>query len=208
MKVSLSEWLRSETWNLMGFPRAGSNPAADVFLVFGIHIEKRLLCLCEKKLLLQSKVIPKWVRDFSFLLFGDSWWWSADNLWRNSLSRRCHDRTFLDNISLRSRSNEIIRDVLLLIFMSTIWRILTVVADSNFINLERWSLFDFFFCWRARNFSAWASHSSLWLNGRSLSWARSGEFRGKLSLALWRIRDIRLQGLASVHFVTLRHVRR
>lgn len=30
-KVSLSEWLRSETWNLMGFPRAGSNPAADVF---------------------------------------------------------------------------------------------------------------------------------------------------------------------------------
>ena len=30
--VSLSEWLRSETWNLMGSPRAGSNPAADVFL--------------------------------------------------------------------------------------------------------------------------------------------------------------------------------
>ena len=32
-KVSLSEWLRSETWNLMGFPRAGSNPAADVLLL-------------------------------------------------------------------------------------------------------------------------------------------------------------------------------
>ena len=30
-KVSLSEWLRSKTWNLMGFPRAGSNPAADGF---------------------------------------------------------------------------------------------------------------------------------------------------------------------------------
>lgn len=32
MKVTLSEWLRSETWNLMGSPRAGSNPAGDVFL--------------------------------------------------------------------------------------------------------------------------------------------------------------------------------
>ena len=27
--VSLSEWLRSQTWNLVGSVRAGSNPAAD-----------------------------------------------------------------------------------------------------------------------------------------------------------------------------------
>jgi hypothetical protein len=163
--------------------------------------------------LLQSNIIPKWVRDFSFLLFGDSWCWSADNLWRNSLSRRCHYRSFFSNITGWPRSNDIIRDVLLLIFMSTLWRILTVVADSNFLNLKWRSLFDFFLCGRARNFSAWPSyHSSLWLNRRSLSWARSGEFGGKLSVAIARrlrwIGDIRLQGLPIVHCFTHRHVRR
>ena len=29
--VSLAEWLRRQPAKLMGFPRAGSNPAADVF---------------------------------------------------------------------------------------------------------------------------------------------------------------------------------
>lgn len=28
--VNLAEWLRRQTWNLLGFPRAGSNPAVDV----------------------------------------------------------------------------------------------------------------------------------------------------------------------------------
>ena len=43
--VSLSEWLRSETWNLMGSPRAGSNPAADVhfFHLNTLYILTRLI---------------------------------------------------------------------------------------------------------------------------------------------------------------------
>lgn len=32
--VSLSEWLRSQTRNLMGFARTGSNPVADVIFSF------------------------------------------------------------------------------------------------------------------------------------------------------------------------------
>ena len=33
MKVSLSEWLRRLTRNQLGSARAGSNPAADAFLL-------------------------------------------------------------------------------------------------------------------------------------------------------------------------------
>ena len=29
--VDMSEWLRRQTWNLLGYARAGSNPAVDVF---------------------------------------------------------------------------------------------------------------------------------------------------------------------------------
>ena len=39
--VDMSEWLRRQTWNLLGFARAGSNPAVDVFLflVFSIIVK-------------------------------------------------------------------------------------------------------------------------------------------------------------------------
>ena len=39
--VDMSEWLRRQTWNLLGFARAGSNPAVDVylFLVFSFIVK-------------------------------------------------------------------------------------------------------------------------------------------------------------------------
>ena len=33
----MSEWLRRQTWNLLGFARAGSNPAVDVFYFYFIQ---------------------------------------------------------------------------------------------------------------------------------------------------------------------------
>jgi hypothetical protein len=33
-EVNLAEWLRRQTRNLLGFPRAGSNPAVDVLRTF------------------------------------------------------------------------------------------------------------------------------------------------------------------------------
>jgi hypothetical protein len=35
--VNLAEWLRRQTRNLLGFPRAGSNPAVDVFPNVALH---------------------------------------------------------------------------------------------------------------------------------------------------------------------------
>ena len=32
--VDMSEWLRRQTWNLLGYARAGSNPAVDVHFLF------------------------------------------------------------------------------------------------------------------------------------------------------------------------------
>ena len=34
----MAEWLRRQTWNLVGFARVGSNPAADVFMFFVLLI--------------------------------------------------------------------------------------------------------------------------------------------------------------------------
>ena len=33
-EVDMSEWLRRQTWNLLGFARAGSNPAVDEIKYF------------------------------------------------------------------------------------------------------------------------------------------------------------------------------
>ena len=34
VNVDMSEWLRRQTWNLLGFARAGSNPAVDAIFLF------------------------------------------------------------------------------------------------------------------------------------------------------------------------------
>ena len=39
---SMSEWLRSQTWNLMGSARVGSNPAAVVFLILTLLLPSNL----------------------------------------------------------------------------------------------------------------------------------------------------------------------
>ena len=40
-RVNLAEWLRRQTRNLLGFPRAGSNPAVDVLSLEQMHLTER-----------------------------------------------------------------------------------------------------------------------------------------------------------------------
>lgn len=165
--------------------------------------------------MIHVEIIPKRARDISFLLFGESIWRNKSILWMNSFSTICgwsnwcghliDDNTRCPGLD----SNDVIRDVLLILFLRTIWGILTDVADSNFRNSKRSSRFDFFLG-GTRSFSPWSSYRSLWVIRWGFSWAGSGEFGGKLCLARWLgwIGDIGLQGLPSVHFVTHRHVSR
>ena len=44
----MSEWLRRQTWNLLGFARAGSIPAVDAFLFLSILNEKFGISPAEK----------------------------------------------------------------------------------------------------------------------------------------------------------------
>ena len=63
----MSEWLRRQTWNLLGFARAGSNPAVDVFYFYFIQFSVWELRKKRRKifLFLSFSVIS---RNYFFLL--------------------------------------------------------------------------------------------------------------------------------------------